>query len=138
MRPTTLLIGLGIACTALGCAAKRPVLYPNYQLQRVGDARAQEDIDGCLEFAKTNGLDAQPERRAAQQSATGAAVGSAVGAATGAVWGRAGRGAATGAAGGGAGGLMRGLLRWRDPDPIQAHFVNVCLGDQGYRVIGWR
>ncbi len=138
MRPKSLLISLGIACAALGCAPKRPVLYPNYQLQKVGEARGQEDIDDCLHFAKAHGFEAHPERATAQQATGGAAIGAAVGAASGAVWGRAGRGAATGAAGGGAGGLMRGLFRWRDPDPIQARFVNQCLGEQGYRVIGWR
>ncbi len=138
VRPKTLLIVLGIASAALACAPKRPVLYPNYQLEKVGAAHSQEDIDDCLNFAKANGFEAHPGRATAQQATGGAAVGSAVGAAAGAVWGRAGRGAATGAAGGGAGGFMRGLLRWRDPDPIQARFVNACLGDQGYRVIGWR
>jgi hypothetical protein len=43
-----------------------------------------------------------------------------------------------GGAGGGAGGFMRGLFAWRDPDPLQVRFVNFCLEDQGYRVLGWR
>jgi hypothetical protein len=138
VRPKTPLILLGIACSALACAPKRPVLYPNHQLQQAGEARAGEDVDDCLDFATAQGFEANPERRTAERASTGATIGAAVGAAAGAVWGRAGRGAATGAAGGGAGGFMRGLFRWRDPDPIQARFVNACLGDQGYRVIGWR
>ena len=138
MQPKALPIILGIACTALACAPKRPVLYPNYQVQTVGDERAQEDVDDCLEFAEAHGFEANPAGRTGQRATAGSALGAAVGAAAGAVRGRAGRGAATGAAGGGAGGLMRGLFQWRDPDPIQARFVNQCLGEQGYRVIGWR
>ncbi len=138
MRLKTVSIVLGIACAATGCAPKRPVLYPNYQLQQAGKARGQEDIDDCLHFAKAHGFEAHPERVAAQRATAGATIGAAVGVAAGAVRGRAGRGAATGAAGGGTGGLMHGLFHWRDPDPIQARFVTQCLGEQGYRVIGWR
>ncbi len=75
VRPKTLLIVLGIACAALGCAPKRPVLYPNYQLQKVGEARGQEDIDDCLQFAKAHGFEAHPERATAQQATGGAAIG---------------------------------------------------------------
>jgi hypothetical protein len=56
----------------------------------------------------------------------------------GAVVGRAGASAAMGGAGGGTGGLIRGLFRSRDLDPVQQEFVNKCLKDKGYEVIGWR
>jgi outer membrane lipoprotein SlyB len=61
-----------------------------------------------------------------------------VGAAAGAVVGRAGRGAAMGAAGGGSAGLLRGLFGSRDPDPVQKRFVEKCLREKGYQVIGWQ
>jgi hypothetical protein len=43
-----------------------------------------------------------------------------------------------GAAGGGTGGLIRGLYRSRDLDPVQRRFVDKCLQEKGYEVIGWQ
>lgn len=123
----------------LACAAKRPVLYPNETVNNVGWEAAQRDVDECLAFAKSYDLEADPAGRAATSSAAGAALGGATGAAWGAVrGGSVGNRSAAGAAAGAAGGLVRGLFRWRDPDPIQARFVQVCLARQGYEVIGWK
>jgi hypothetical protein len=33
---------------------------------------------------------------------------------------------------------VRGLFAWREPDPIERAFVQECLGERGYRVIGWQ
>ena len=49
-----LLVG-GVVVSSLACAAKRPVLYPNAQLQAVGAAAAQQDIDDCLQKAAAAG-----------------------------------------------------------------------------------
>ncbi len=137
-RRAPIALALFSAALLVGCAAKRPVLYPNAALERAGPELARLDVDDCLAFAEESGFDANREGRVAGSAATGAAVGSAAGAATGAVFGRAGKGAAAGAAGAGAAGFMRGLLRWRDPDPVQRRFVEICLRDHGYRTIGWR
>ncbi len=126
------------AVLLVGCAPKRPVLYPNRTLEEVGHDAAQRDIDDCLAFAEAYGLEARPEVRTAKSTAAGGALGGATGAASGAVRGNAGRRAGAWAAGGAAAGFMRGLFRWRDPDPVQARFVKICLSDQGYQVIGWR
>jgi outer membrane lipoprotein SlyB len=120
------------------CAAKRPVLYPNAHLEAVGAAAAQQDIDDCLQRAADAGYKSHAEGKVAGSTAVGAAAGAAVGAAMGAVVGRAGAGAAMGAAGGGTGGLLRGLFRSRDLDPVQQRFVNKCLQEKGYEVIGWQ
>jgi uncharacterized protein YcfJ len=120
------------------CAAKRPVLYPNAHLEEVGAAAAQQDIDDCLQRAAEAGYKSRADGKIAGSTAVGAATGAAVGAAMGAVVGRAGAGAAMGGAGGGTGGLIRGLFRSRDLDPVQQEFVNKCLKDKGYEVIGWR
>ena len=132
-----LLVG-GMVMSSLACAAKRPVLYPNAHLEAVGTAAAQQDIDDCLQQAAAGGYQANPKAEIAGSTAVGAATGAAVGAAVGAVAGVAGRGAAMGAAGGGTGGLIRGLFRSRDLDPIQRRFVEQCLREKGYKVIGWR
>jgi hypothetical protein len=121
-----------------GCAAKRPVLYPNAVYQQAGEAAARRDVEECIERAKRHGHGADPAARAGAQATEGAAVGAATGAAVGAVLGSAGRGAAAGAAGGGARSLLHGLFAWREPSPLERGFVQECLHERGYRVIGWR
>jgi hypothetical protein len=120
-----------------GCAAKRPVLYPNAVYQQAGEAGARRDVDECTEFAKSQGHGRNSAARAGAGTTGGAAVGAATGAAVGAVLGSAARGAAAGAAGGGARSLLRGLFAWREPDPLERSFVQECLQERGYRVIGW-
>ncbi len=132
-----LLVG-GVVASSLACAAKRPVLYPNAQLEAVGAAAARQDIDDCLQKAAAAGYSSNPGGQVAGSTAGGAASGAAVGAAVGAFAGGAGTGAAMGAAGGGTGGLIRGIFGSRDLDPVQRQFVHKCLKDKGYEVIGWQ
>ncbi|MBW2268540.1 MAG: hypothetical protein JRH16_08175 [Deltaproteobacteria bacterium] len=127
-----------LAGVASGCAAKRPLLYPNDAFLEAGQDAVQQDIDACRAEARAYGAGTHPAARTAGSTAVGSASGAAVGAAAGAVRGRAGRGAAAGAAGGAAGGFVRGLFRSRNPDPIEARYVNICLGRRGYQVIGWK
>ena len=131
-----LLVG-GAVASSLACAAQRPVLYPNARLQAVGDAAAQQDIDDCLQKAAAGGYTSNAGGKVVGSTAEGAVAGAAVGAAMGAFVGGAGTGAAMGAAGGGTGGLIRGLCRSRNLNPVQRRFVDQCLTDTGYEVIGW-
>ena len=132
-----LLVG-GVVVSSLACAAKRPVLSPNAQLETVGAAAAQQDIDDCLQKAGAAGYTANQAGKVAGPTSVGAATGAAVGAAVGAVTGRAGAGAAMGAFGGGTGGLIRGIFSPRDLDPVQRQFVDQCLKEKGYEVTGWQ
>jgi outer membrane lipoprotein SlyB len=127
-----------VLVSGLACAAKRPVLYPNAQVETVGAAAAQQDIDDCLQKAVAAGYTSDSGGNGAGSTAIGAAAGAAVGAAVGAVAGRAGTGAAMGAAGGGTGGLIRGIFGSRNLEPVQRRFVDQCLKDKGYEVIGWQ
>jgi hypothetical protein len=45
--------------------------------------------------------------------------------------------AAAGAAGGGASGLLSGLFRGSKPSPTHMNYVDRCLREKGYEVIGW-
>ncbi len=121
-----------------GCAAKRPVLYPNHHLAMVGPEAAEADIEYCLELARNYGADTAAGEKVARDTVTGAAVGGATGAAVGAILGDFGKGAAAGAAGGAAGSLTRSIIRSDEPDPIHRRFVERCLRDMGYEPIGWR
>lgn len=133
------LAGLLAALSLLGgCAPKRPVLYPNETFDRVGREAARRDVDECIALSESYGLEGSPSARTAGSTVAGGAIGGAMGGAGGAVWGNPGRRAGAGAAAGAAAGLFRGLFRWRDLEPIQARFVDTCLAQQGYRVIGWK
>ncbi len=120
------------------CSKKRPVLYPNYTYKSAGESVAIADIDDCIQLAADHGHETDAGKNVAVSTGKGAATGAAIGGAIGAVRGRTGRGLAAGAAGGGAGGLMRGAWKSGDPDEIERRFVEQCLRDKGYQVIGWK
>ncbi|MFQ5666272.1 MAG: glycine zipper family protein [Candidatus Binatia bacterium] len=136
----TLVLGLG------ACAARRPILYPNDHVKRVGWDVAERDVDDCVrrakQFVSSGGRGDETARRVARDTAVGAGTGAAVGAVGGAISGSAGHGAAIGAATGGTAGLLHGLFggvfERRGPDPAYANFVNRCLRDRGYEPIGWK
>ena len=131
---------LALSCLLLlaACSQKRPVLYPNYHLQEVGDETAQTEIDECISLAKEYGTSSSSSGKVAKRTAGGGAVGAAGGAASGAVFGSVGRGAAAGAAGGAAVGCLTGLFRSPEPDPVFRRFVEKCLLEKGYEPIGWK
>jgi hypothetical protein len=123
----------------LGSSAstERPVLYPNAHLQGVGDAVAQRDIEQCLQLASNSGLpraNNQVLRYGAEGTAVGAAAGSAGTLVSG---GNVGTGAVAGAAIGAAAGAVHGVFT-NDANPTYRNFVQHCLQDRGYDVIGWQ
>ena len=134
----TTVIMLGIALLMAACAKKRPVLYPNATYQTAGAAVAQADIDQCFRMAAEHGLKTDPDKNIAVATAKGASTGAVVGGAVGAVRGHPGKGAAVGAAGAGSAGMMREAWKSGDPDEIERRFVNQCLREKGYQVIGWK
>ena len=150
VRPCKLLVpwlALGLGLLA-GCAATgpnspsaRPVLYPNAVLNRVGDAKAQAEVDACMGRARSAGLtpderNNETARRAGQGAATGgvaAAVGALV---TGHGVDGAVRSGAVGAAVGGSAGAVSGAMHEKASTTYR-HFVQRCMGDKGFEVIGW-
>lgn len=129
---------LTISLAVVGCASSRPVLYPNPKLNQTGQAAGRAAIADCRRQADAADVDNGQAAEVAKSTGVGAAVGAATGAAVGAVLGNAGRGAATGAAGGGAHGLIGGLFRSSGPSPLYRAYVDRCLRDQGYEVLGWK
>jgi hypothetical protein len=142
---TTIAI-LCLQLIVLGCAAQRPVLYPNAQLKRVGTSTAERDVDECMrhadEYVRSGGEAEKTLEKAGVGAGVGATVGAAGGAAGGAVVGHAGTGAAIGAASGGAAGATRTVIyemfRKRGPSPVYKNFVNRCLREKGYDPLGWQ
>ena len=122
---------------AAGCSARRPVLYPNETLQKAGPTGADRDIAECMQLADGYVKSGGKSREVARDAAIGGGTGAAAGAVGGAIYGSAGRGAAAGAATGVTAGLLHGLFSNGGPSPVYQNFVNTCLSDRGYRVIGW-
>ena len=122
-----------------GCAASKPILYPNAHLQEVGKEVVERDIDECREMAKDAGATASQGKsgQVAGSTAAGGAIGSAAGAVGGAVVGHAGRGAMVGAASGATAGFLRGLFRRSPPSNAYKQFVQRCLKERGYDPVGW-
>jgi outer membrane lipoprotein SlyB len=116
----------------VSCASK-PQLYPNSKLKTAGKEVAKKDIDACITDAD-NYLESSKGKQVAKSAGGGAAIGAAIGAVGGLFTGNLGsgllRGGAMGAAGGGAVGAV-------SPDQLKRRYVNQCLADKGYQVIGW-
>jgi OmpA family protein len=151
MRPTyrssgqRIFLLVCLTLVAAGCSARRPVLYPNEQVNKVGDAVAQRDIDDCMtraqQYVKSGGQAGQVAQQAGGRAAVGAGVGAATGVVGGAITGNPGEGAAVGAASGATAGLLSSLFdSWhsQEVDPVYANFVDRCLRDRGYEPIGWK
>jgi hypothetical protein len=140
------LVPLLLVVVVAGCSSRRPVLYPNEQYQRVGDAGAQRDIEECMaraqQFTESRGVAGERAKDAAKQAAYGGATGAAVGAVGGAISGNPGHGAAVGAATGATAGLLHsvfgGFFGPTAPDPLVAGYTDRCLREKGYDPIGWK
>ena len=126
---------LGAACAH----SQSPVLYPNAKLKEAGQAQADAEISACRsladDYVSSGGAAA---KEIGKDTAVGGVGGAAVGGVAGAVSGRgAGRGAAIGAATGATAGAVHGTVKSAGPSPVYKHFVNHCLRERGYQVIGW-
>ena len=124
-----------------GCASseKRPVLYPNNHLEKMGNTQAQQDIDACMQRAEAAGISPTADNKVVERGVQGAAVGGAAAAAGTAV--RGGpvlRNATAGAAAGGAAGAVHGAFKGNVTNPTFKNFVSRCLREAGYSVIGWQ
>ena len=122
----------------IGCASKRPVLYPNDHLKQAGEIASQEDIDECMRLAEESGAKDEKGKEIAKGTVGAAVIGGVSGAAWGAFFGSAGKHAGAGAAASAAGALTHGAIKSGDPGVVYRGFVERCLREKGYDVIGWR
>jgi hypothetical protein len=130
-----------LTVTLAGCSSspKRPVLYPNQHMNRVGGHIAQQDINACMQLARTSGVNETKDGEVGRKAAGGAAIGGASTAAYGLFRGDdVGERALAGAAAGAAAGAVRGGIQSTEQSPLFKNFVNKCLSDKGYSVIGWQ
>lgn len=129
----SLLVGMS------ACSAKRPLFYPNAHLDSVGQAQAKADVDKCMAEAKEYGVKDGSGEKIGGRAVKGATIGAAVSAIVAAIWsGDVGRAAGAGAAGGATGGAISGAFDANDPDQVFKNYVNRCLREKGYDVVGWQ
>ncbi len=131
--------GLLLSVLITGCtsAQKRPVFYPNHHIQTVGKAQAQRDTDDCMALANSYGVSTNKDGEIGKKAATGAALGGIGAGAYGLVRGDAGERALAGAAAGAATGAVKGGIDSTELSPTFKRFVQRCLRERGYDVIGW-
>ncbi|MEE9425473.1 MAG: hypothetical protein V3V18_10920 [Methylococcales bacterium] len=122
----------------VGCT-NRPVLYPNEQFEQNGPQAADNTIEECEELASESGISnvQHNAKRTATHGAKGAALGAVSGAIGGAISGGVGIGTVIGAASGAAVGIVSGLIGSDYASPTYQQFVNSCLKERGYDVVGW-
>jgi len=124
------------------CASYRPILDENAKYNKVGEARAERDIDNCLNRADRY-LSKHKSERMRKEAGRSAVGGAAIGGVLGLVGGGsvastavgAGIGAGVGAAAGAGGVAAEDNLK---PDQIKQNYVTRCLQRQKYEVVGWK
>jgi uncharacterized membrane protein len=114
------------------------MLYPNNHLKSVGNEQAQKDIDAYMADAGNYGVKEKNDGRVGKKAARGATIGAVTAGAWGLVSGNAGERALSGAAAGAAGGASSGAFDANKMNPTYRNFVQKCLHDKGYDVIGWQ
>lgn len=137
----SLVLLLSACASGPGSASARPVLYPNATLSRVGEAQGQAQVSACMASAQAAGLSpVQASNEVGRRAGEGAAavgVASLVGAL---ISGRSSdvlRAGVTGAAVGGSAGAVSGAFHDDKPNAVYRNFVQRCLSERGFDVIGW-
>jgi hypothetical protein len=137
---TTLLLA---ACAATGphSPSARPVIYTTGAPSADGQARSRAQTDVCMANAQAAGLTPEEKNNeTGRRTGQGAAVGGVAAAVGALVTGRGIEGVirsgATGAAVGGSAGALSGALSER-PSSTYRNYVQRCLADKGFEVIGW-
>ena len=132
----TLLFVESLMLTA--CAAKRPVLYPNAHVKEIGQPKAEQEINDCINLANTYQAGGDKTKEIAKNTGKAGVVGAATGAVIGAITGDIGRGAVIGGAGAATAAMGSGIMRSDEPDPVFKQFVEQCLREKGFQPLGWR
>lgn len=132
----------GCASDGAGSASARPVLYPNAMLNRVGDAQGRAEVNACMARAQASGLSpTQNTNEVGRRAGEGAAVAGVASAVGALITGRGGEGVlragTAGAAVGGSAGAVSGAFHNGKPSGVYRNFVQRCLSERGFEVIGW-
>ncbi|HMO17921.1 MAG TPA: hypothetical protein PKA63_06115 [Oligoflexia bacterium] len=125
-----------ISACATGPA--RPQFFPNDHYRRVGAGVAEADSAQCMALADQYVQNPSQWQDATINTAGGAAVGAGAGAISGVIMkGQVGRATAAGAAIGGIVGVASSLAKMGERNPSYDRFVEHCLQQKGYQIVGW-
>ncbi len=129
---------LTLSLLVTGCANNQPVIYagPTGGDRTVSDAAMVQ----CGHLAEAAGAKQYGGQvgAVAKDSVRGAATGAAAGAIGGAIAGNVAQGAGIGAATGAALSLVQKLFLPAAPNPAYRAYVERCLADQGFQIVGWK
>ena len=129
-----------LAVALVGCAGMAkptPDLMPSEKLRATPTAQVQSDINECLGYADMYVRRPHDGKMVFLRSFGSAVAGTAAGAIGGTIYGNPGRATAVGAATGGLLGMLSGLADTTRNDPYYERFVERCLQNKGYEVVGW-
>lgn len=124
--------------SACSSTPQRPRFFPNDHYRRVGSAVADADAQQCMALADQYVENPSVWQDAAVSGLGGAAIGAGTGAVGGVIMkGKVGRATAAGAAVGSVIGIASSLAKAGDRNPSYDRFVEHCLQQKGYQVVGW-
>jgi outer membrane lipoprotein SlyB len=127
-----------LLCSACAAGPKRPRFFPNDHYRRVGPGVADADAAQCMALADEYVENPSAWQDVATRGAGGAVIGAGAGALTGTITkGKVGRTTAAGAAVGSIVGVASGLSKMGERNPSYDRFVEHCLQQKGYQVVGW-
>lgn len=135
-------LAVGVLAGCAGSGAARPVLYPNAMLDRVGEAQGRIEANACMARAQAAGLSpSQANNEVGRSAGEGAAVGGVASMVGALITGRGGEGmlrsGVAGAAVGGSAGAVSGAFHNDTSSSVYRSYVQRCLRDKGFDVIGW-
>ncbi len=136
-----LLAVLGLLLAGCATPVAKPAFYPNAHYQRVGPAQAKADAEYCADLAQQSEANAVNKADVGRSAAAGAAGGAAVGVVGSLLTGSRPnlRNITAGAAAFGAGGAAATAAGQSvGGSSLYRQFVQQCLAERGYQVIGWR
>lgn len=122
-----------------GCAtdSKRPLFYfGSYQVP-VSKAQSERDTNECMALARQAGVPENRDGEVAKKAASGTLLGGIAAGAWSLVRGNGSENMLAGAVAGGATGAAKGAIDSTEQSPIFRKYVERCLRERGYDVIGW-
>ncbi|MCP5406319.1 MAG: cell envelope biogenesis protein OmpA [Chromatiaceae bacterium] len=136
----SLLLLLLLPLSLAGCASgpKRPLFYFSSHEQPVSKVQSDWDTDQCMALARQAGVAENRDGEVGRKAASGALLGGIAAGAWSLVRGGGGENLLAGAVAGGATGAAKGAIDSTEQSPIFRRYVERCLRERGYDVIGWK
>ncbi|MCO6431912.1 MAG: glycine zipper family protein [Deltaproteobacteria bacterium] len=129
---------LATGCSSLLTSESEPMLLQEGLVDSNLIQLQETDKDECLQAADIQVTARKPWPFILEHAALGAVIGSATGAVSGSIFGEVGESVASGAAVGTLVGTVQSIMDLNRRTPSYERFVEHCLHQKGYQVIGWQ